>query len=350
MADLISNIVAKVKRRAQIPDNQVAYTSADLLAFIQEEMEETVLPWLYGINENFGLVKEYVQFRDSSNNLLYPLGIIPWPTRAFGRNLKEIKWYDEQDNPYNIPWLDIEDEDLVSKNTVRYPLQRAVVGFSIISDGIRIYGDPTTFTGSIELTYPVKSPILVNSSTLTVGITAMNYSSGTTTFTVDNNTATDFNSAVPAATTTLVDIFRKSTGAPIFTNVAIVRTGDACSTAYLSNDEFNSLAGFQEGGFLNPGNTLTTGYTADLYLAPAGQSNRTQLPPEIDQLLILAVVDRYLEAQGDTEGLAVNAEKMKKSQQNLLKLFGKRVSGEAKAVVNRRGIRAWSTFTWPRRW
>ena len=350
MSDLISNLISRVKRRGQIPTNQVGYTDTDLLAFLQEEIEETVLPWYYGINENFGIVDEYRQFQDASGNVLYPLGLIPWPTRAFGRNLRRVCWIDENTNPYNLPIINIDDEDMVSKNSVRYPLQRSVVGFTPMSDGIRIWGDVATFTGQMKLTYPVKSSTLVNSTTLSVPITAFNFdaTSSTTTFTV--TVAADFATTIPENTTVLVDIFRMSTGCPLLINVMVTRVGNQIATTSLSSDEYTELAAFQQGGFLGAGNTLSSGYVADIYVAPAGQANYSQLPPELDQLLILGVVDRYLEAQGDTEGLAVNAQKMKKAQDNLVKLFGKRITGEPKVYVNRRGIRSWAISTWPRRW
>jgi hypothetical protein len=352
MADLMTTIIGKVIKRASIPSSQQGYQNSDLLSFAQDALDEVVYPLLVAeLNEEFTLINDKVPFRSSTNTVNFPDGVIPWPARAYGRNLREIKYIEDlsdgKENVYNVPMVPLDDEDLM----VRPPRNAGRFGFYILSDGIKILGDANALTGSIRLTYPLKPARLIYSDTASAGIDAINWNTvDGAVFTLDTVGMTDFTTAIPDATTVLVDIVRKSTGATLFLNVSGVRTGTAFTSPYLTADDVTSLAGFQQGGFLDSGNALTPGYSADLMVIPANTTPYSPIPPELEPYFVLAIVDRYLEAQGDTEGIAVNQLKMKQAYDKAVHILGRRMTGEAKTIVNRRGPRRYMNGQRAYRW
>lgn len=351
MAALMTDIITKVIKRASIPSSQQGYQNSDLLSFAQDALEDTVYPMLIAeLNEEFSLINDTVPLRDASDNVNYPDGIIPWPARAYGRNLREVKYIevlsDGKENVYNVPLTPLEDEDLM----VRPPRNAGRFGFYVISDGIKILGDINSLTGSIRFTYPLTPSSLLYSATAGASIAALNYGASGGNITLNLSGASDFATLVPEATTVLVDIVRKSTGATLLVNVGGVRTGTSFVSSYLSANDITSLAGYQEGGFLDTGNTLSPGYTADLYVVPAKQTPFSPIPPALEPYFVLAIVDRYLEAQGDTEGISVNQLKMKQAYDKAVHILGRRITGEAKTIVNRRGPRRYMIGQRAYRW
>jgi hypothetical protein len=113
-----------------------------------------------------------------------------------------------------------------------------------------------------------------------------------------------------------------------------VGTNPTLTTTELTEEEANTLKAFQQGGM------PVTQYGASLLLLPAEQNNYAPLPPELENLFVLATCGRYLESVGDTEGLAVTESKMRDAEKAAGKALGKRITGEAKVIANRRGVRA----------
>ena len=335
MADTIASIVERVKTRANIPDSSPTLLASTLLQFTQEAMAEDIYPWIHGINDEFLLVTEIVPL--SVNGVLqYPQARIPFPVRAYGRNLREIVYIDASLNRFNMPLANLEEQDLFLKNPNQSSLYYAAPAFFVRGDEVVLLTNPKAInSGSLEMTYSVDIPTFSTSTSLTAPITNIIYSAGTTTITVAS--ATDFNTAVPASTVVRLDIYRVTTGAYLDINIKCSRSGTTITTTDLSEDDVTQMKAFQSGGF-----PLTQGYGSDLVMLPAGQNNYSSIPKEVDNYLVICIAKRYYESIGDTESQKILNEKfMDTARVNAGKAICQRVTGESKVIANRRGIRAY---------
>lgn len=346
MTALISEIINRAKQRANVPDGSPTYQAASLLNFSQDSMDEVVFPYLQGINEDFSLITETLPMT-SGGVTLFPTGEVPIPSRCYGRGLSEVKYKDSSNNLYNMPLASLADEDLFLRNTVMAPLFQGAPAYFVRGDCIRLCAAPSSITGSLILTYALKTPTLVSSSTLHADVVNMVYSSGTTTITTAA-TGADFNSYLADTnpdTTKRLDLYRKTSGQYIKIDLIVTRTGaTSFTTTGLTSDEVTAFSQYQRGGFAN-----IAYYSSDLALLPAEQNNYAPIPQELDNYFVLAVCGRYLESIGDSEGLQVNLLQMQKEEKAATKALAKRVNYEAKVIANRRGIRSFFNPSWIRR-
>jgi len=138
----------------------------------------------------------------------------------------------------------------------------------------------------------------------------------------------------PNNTTKFVDIYRKSTGAILKSNVKLTRASSLSYTNIgLSAEEITQLQSNQPGGF-----PVSGPYESDLLLLPAGKAEFATIPYEFDQLLVLYVCERVLESLGDTEGLQVVMTKIKETHDSISRITGNRLQGERRKLTDRRSI------------
>jgi hypothetical protein len=238
------------------------------------------------------------------------------------------------------------DYDLFRSNKATTSMVNGAPAYIVQNDGIVILCEPNVLIGSIELLYAVRTPTLISNSSASTAavITNVTYNAGTTTITVTPGSA--FDTFMPNPTTAKsLDLFRKSTGSWYDLDVICARTGvNTITTTHFTAEDVTELNSFQKGGF----SSIPT-YAAELILTPSEQINYTPIPPEADNYLVLATCGRYLESVGDTEGLQVNELKMQKTFETMIKSLGTRVINAPKPIVNRRGIRAYFTPNWARR-
>jgi len=337
MTALISDIITSVKNRVSVPDAGPASQAAYLLEFVQASLDEIVTPEIFSYNEEFNEHIEIVPLRDSSGNLRYPGGIVPFPSRAYGKNLREVKYRSPSGQLFNCPLISIEEIDLFQPTTSTNYNYTGSFAIAVRNDDLLLIASDATLFGQLEVTYSVKTPTLVNSATLHGSITNAIYSNGTTALTITSAGA-DFDAAFPVLSTRRLDVFRSSSGSWIELNLIATRTavGTVTTTGFTA-DQVTSLNVYQTGGF----SQITSGFPAELVLLPAERINYSPIPSEADNFLILATCSRVLEAVGDTEGLQVNEMKMEKMRKNLSKILAKRVTGKPKVIANRRGLRAY---------
>ena len=67
-----TELLASIKRRANIPDNQNTYTNADLLAMANEELIAHVVPFFMGLHEDHLLFEEDVALVASQSDYKIP--------------------------------------------------------------------------------------------------------------------------------------------------------------------------------------------------------------------------------------------------------------------------------------
>lgn len=318
-------LATKVKNRGSIPDNEKRFQASGLIDFATEELKETVFPFLLRFNSNFFLTQTEVQCGD------YPSGIIPIPPRAYARSLYEVKYKDTSGNLYNIPRIDLGDEDLYPSVAQSNFAGGNPLGFSPYNDSLKFFTRFTPNSGSIVFTYVVAPSTLVlpdiNGNLPAAPIASWIQSDSTLTITADTSmVSADFN-INPG--TYKYDILRVSTGATVATDVIATLAspgGSATFTTTSINEEV--LNGLQDA------------YETQLYIVPAKVTCWSPIPEEADNLLILATVGRVVEALGYDEDLQKIRIEMKDLIKNLADIYAERVQDEPSKIVARRGIGA----------
>lgn len=281
----VVEIINQVKRRANIPDNQVDATT--MLTFVQAALDEIVYPELFAWNEEFFLISE----------VLTPTGnYLSYPVRAYGRNLRELKDVSTSPNRVNLPRIDLEE------------MQSDDYGFYIKGDDI-IFTNPPAL---VEVTYAVATPTLLNTSIAGVVSSVSNSSIVVS----SGHGLTNGNQ--------FIDLYKKSSGTYLKINIS----------ASLTTNTFTvSLTAAEAARF-----AALIGTSSDLLVVPSNQNYYTPIPKEADNMLVYGTISRYLESQGDTEGLSINELKIADAKRVCRKALSKRVTGEPKIIGTSKGV------------
>lgn len=393
MADTIVNLISRIKNRASIPAQQERFTDSYFVDLIKEELESTVIPYICGLNEEFFVIRDSITFDTYST---YPEGYLPIPRRAFARGVRQLKVSEDrylypvasesylspeqrgegftfendsirfniltrsgsrytQNNEwilsyfYKTPNLTLDSTisapvvDIVQANLLTVPYTTSATTNFEVGDASKILiGQRVTMTVSglpVEgLVYSktattVEIKALAGGSAITapVGITSMKFLAGAVIYTMVG-TQTNF----PRSGARLYDIYKKSTGSYLKLDlttynmlpVATPTYDNTCFTSELGADSIKTINNNQQGGY-------SSLFEKELVLLPSDSNCFSPIPAEIDNFLTSCVVDRLLEALGDTEGRQNNAQIMKKLMESLTMAFGKRIQGSCKKVIPR---------------
>jgi hypothetical protein len=312
-------------------------------------MDETVYPWLIGINEEFCLVTQELPCQNGGT-MLYPAGFLPFPDRCYGRNLREIKYKDVSNNLYNCPLANLDDRDLFQRNPNLYTNFMGAPAIYVEGDSIGFLAATSAMLGTFVIDFAVKVPTLSSSTTLQGDIINLSYAAGTTTITVRAPGA-DFNTAFPIGQTKRADLYRRTSGSYLNIDILVARGADVgghavLTTTKFTSDELENFKQYQSGG----GFGSIASYTPSMVILPADTNNYIPVPQELDNYTVIALSARYLEATGDTEGLGVTQVKMKEAEAAAARALAKRVTGECKVFSNRRGIRSYFSSGFIRRY
>lgn len=342
---LVADLIADVKDRASIPADDERISDTIILKVLNQVLDEHIYPDLLKISEEFGVVKKLVNLAASDGTAAFPGQVIPLPRRAYGRILREVKYYDGSDNLYNIPYISLQDEDRFLKGISYGAIP---IGFYFISDAIKLIGPNINLLniGKLVFHYVIEPNTLVNRTTEYAPVTDMDYNTTTqkVRFIVQgatfNTTYPEMNTYCGNGSIKLFDLYRKSSGALLAADLQLERDSDGGYT-YFSTDQLVAsnildIENFQEGGF--PVNIIANVYEPDMVLVPAAQSQFSTIPYEMDNLLVQIAVGRILDMIGDTEGLRVNDTRVKALYDSVTSALGNRIRGESKKIVNRRSI------------
>lgn len=332
----VSELIADVKDRASVPSDDERMTDALILKLLNQSLDEYVYPNLLKISEEFNVVKTQVNLATSSGTSAFPNSIIPLPKRAYGRVLREVKYFDESQNLYNIPYVPLEDEDQFNAS-VSY--SATPIAYYFIGDAIKLIGPDVDrlASGKIILHYVIEPNTLENANTLYAPIYSMDYIGSEIRFIVQTESLPEIQAYCPNGQTKLFDLYRKSSGAIIAADLQLTRevsaSFDFYKTTQMSTDNILDIQNFQDGGF-----PVQTAYDKDLLLIPSGRTQYSTVPYELDNLLAQKVAGRVLEIIGDTEGLQINEARVKEIFMQVTSALGNRSRGESRKVVNRRSV------------
>lgn len=353
MTALVADIISKVKRLITLPEDDTLYQTSDFLAYINDCLIEKVYPRLMKIRDDYCLVREVFNLQNSQGIDLYPTGVMPIPSRAWGNTLREIKYIDVSGNYYKVNPYYLEDIDLYQYRNLAFS-STYQKGFIPFNSGIKLIPPPMQDLGSIEMHYIVTPSILISSSQVSNAygqITNMQFDS-TTNYAIYvvnkliNNGVMDM--FCPEGSTGVFDIYNAQTGMLLAVNVILGRLPDVADTSLFTgvctvqngtniiSPNITELTNFQFGGYP----VVPPTYTPSLYLVPAGTNNFTPLPPPLDNLLIYEVALKILSAQGDLEQLQVISAEHVEMRKDILSQMALRVECEPPVISNKRGIRA----------
>ena len=343
MSKLISTFLDDVKRSSYLPCTQKAFSTADLVAFTNEELRNTWADMVL-LGEEFFTTSEYWAIKDSVGNRNFPADIVPIPQRAFSRAVRELKVISKSDlanglepKRQNIPWITLENEEYFvggdTNTRFNSNTNTAPYGFYFVSDGIKFTADFRDSDESLEIRYVIAPPVLESSTTLEGEVASLIWSPISDEVNIDvSSVGTDLNTYCTDSGTALFDIYRKSSGALLYANVLMTRSSTTFSTDKLNAADMVQIATFQPGGFSAALNTIPTGYSADIYIVPAGRNSYVPLDVSMTDRLQARVVQRILAAQGDTEMLKVEQQRNERDKKNMERVHNDRMRGENKTI------------------
>lgn len=295
-------LAASVKRRSSMPTSQSLFEVPDLIAFMSEEIQSTVVPEITSVREEY-----YVHIEDVPVVTTQKSYVIP--SRAVGNALRDISLLDPSGNEINLPRLD---PTILKTNPAQ--TSNRLFGFYLQNEKAFIFPNTDSFTGySIRFRYKRIPNDLVQKSTSSQ-VTAINTSLNEVTV-----------SSAPAAWTTAT-LFDFISNTPPF----------------VSKGDDRSITGIAA-NVLTFTNTLPTDLAVGDWVNEAHFSTVPQIPYIGFNWLSQLSVVRALEALGDNKGLD-NAYKAETRLRNeFIKNITPRTEGSPQKINNRNGIFDWST-------
>ncbi len=282
-----------------MPANQVRFSDADLLKFADEETEALLLPILTSIRQEFLVKPKTVPC--VANTQKYKI-----PYRAVGRTLRDLKLARTSDTTFikTLAYVSPEDASVYTTTMSGEPF-----GFTVEGDCVKLLPTPLSSDLSIVFYYVLKPSYLVPVTSAGT-ITAFNLSAGT------------------------VGISTAVTGFSTGATMDIVDGKSGCSVK--AEDIVNT----------NVSSTTLTFTVGDLptdiavgdYVTLTNQTPVMQMPDEFHQCLVQAVICRVLEALGDTDLLAISADRLAKKIDVAQQLLSPRVESELPVVLDRFGL------------
>lgn len=299
MAITTTLLLDAIKRGVTIPSNQVRFSDSDFLKFADEETEATILPMLTSIRQEF-LVKTKTTACVAST-AKYKI-----PYRAVGRTLRDLKLARTSDTTFikTLAYVSPEDANVYTTTMSGEPF-----GFTVEGDYVKLLPTPLSSDLSIIFYYLLKPSYLV--ATTSAGLI----------------TAVD----------TVTGIVTISTAVSAFTTGATMDLVDGKSgCGVLAEDIVNTNVSSTAVTFAAA--NLPTGLAVGDYVTLSNQTPVVQLPDELHQSLVQAVICRILEALGDAEMYAIAQGKLEKKLEAAQQLLTPRVESELPVVLDRFGL------------
>lgn len=326
-----AQLIVEVRRRAMVPNAQASGSlDADILAMADVEIETRLYPLVMQLQQEYFVDEKQVSIGSVSNNQISAIAI-PWEA-SLGK-VRDVLFMDANRQLYNLPRIASEDEWKYTKSYTQATVlqQRGIPsGFTIVGNYIRLlplgaypnncrlivryYRRPAQLGGSVaQITRNVTVP-----STVT-GI---------------NSQGVDLVFGTPLVAGQYA-FYRYAPPFELFATLTTVAASATAVTVYpfqagagfSSNTEVAAVllqAGASGGGLYVDGST----FSPFLHVTPF-----IPLPPEFSQLLVQRTVCRYLQAQRDTEGLAIAERDADAMEKSLVLAASERVDGEPRRIV-----------------
>jgi len=349
---LVIDFIADCKRRGFVPTKQSTISEDDFVAFCNEELEQTIWPEITILNEDFNVISSFIAIKTDAGSPNFPNNVVPIPYRAYVRAVRDVFVVSKPDFVNNdevkksVTLIDPNNEEHYQSksqgSSYSYSSQEMMSSVFMypLNDGIKFVGSFRDVDEMIELRYVSAPPLTVSSTSLHADITRLQYDNNFSQLTITvPSVGTDLNTFCPDEGVKLFDVYRKSSGALVFSDILFTRAASTFITVQLGAADVVTLASFQEGGFNGTENSLSTGYDADLMLVPAKKTNYIPLPSAWINLLQAAVVMRVFSALGDQDAYDREQREYNRRLKKLAFITNKRIIGEQKVINPFDGLR-----------
>ena len=248
-----TGLIAQLKRRALVPTSQNLFTNSDIIAMLNEELQNRIVPYVLAVREDYFLTyKEYVQ--DGS------ITEIDIPYDAIGNKINQINLYTSTtDDSFfaSVPRLTVSQ------------INDYFGGYYIEGNKIKIFPQPIS-SGNLRIYYYRRPSEIVETNRTPIIST------------VNTNTSIICNINIPTNITTGMEIDIVKNSQP-WDTVKKTTAGTVSSATVLLSDTSDIEVGY--------------------YLCNRDESPFAQIPQDTVPLLIQAVYLRMMEYMGDTNGL-----------------------------------------------
>lgn len=292
-----TQFLASVKRGVTIPTYQNRFSDQDFYSFGDEETETVLLPIMTSQRQEYYVTKiDTPIVTDQSEYKIFK--------RFIGRTLRTL-WYTSLDGTYVQPLskIELEDASAFQCNVFGQPWQYMVIGDKFIVP------NPGSTTGYLTQ-YGELAPSKITATDNVATITSFDLTSG----------AVTVDAAASVLTTgSVVDIID---GSPGYSVKAIgISLDNAAGTSYTFTAD-----------------TLPADLAIGDYISLANTTPVLQMPNELNQVLVQAVICRLLEAQSDFEGWNVAKDRLKEKLTAAQELITPRVESDSPVIFNRNGL------------
>lgn len=290
-------LVEKIRLGMSLPKNENRFSDAALLDLANDELQASVLPWLFSLREEYAIDFEDLSLKDIATE---DKGYINYPAFSAGRTLKDL-------------WVSLNGKDF-------RPLERVGLEKAWIYSQEVLSTLPSSFAlqGDRVYLYPKpKASDLPQSATLrfffhTLPNTLVQESRGTQ-ITAITGDATVQTGTLPS--------FMKSSG--VLLDVILSTPDHQVAFRQQKVDSFTTNTLTFDG--FGPTNTLAdAGFKVGQLICLEGETVRTPLPTEINQLLVQAVVVRVLESLNSPQQLSLALERFNRLKRQLRDILSPR--------------------------
>ncbi len=359
MTAAVSDIISRVQRLISLPTDQTLFNTNDFTQFMNDCLIEKIYPRLMKVREDYCLVRNVFNLQNAQGEDLYPTGVMPIPSRAWGNTLREVRYIDISGNYYKMNPYFLEDLDLYQSKNLAFSAAYQK-GFVNYNSGIKLVPPPLQDQGSIEMHYIITPSLMISDNTGDGGpsaaISNMIYNSSTNEATYWTTVLTAdgyLDSYCNIGQQRLFDIYNSSTGMLLATDLPLTRNQNIPASPYLSSftglcvtqtgtdivsPNITELSNFQPGGYVVSNNGPYS--PPNLLLVQAGTNPYTPIPPVLDNLLIYEMAIKVMSAQGYVEELQIFMQEHADLRKDLLSQMAQRVECEPYVISNKRGLRS----------
>jgi hypothetical protein len=292
-----TTLLASVRRRASIPSTSTTGSAdADLLAYANEELQRRLVAEI--------LEKREEHFVFNSDQTIGSSTKFRIPSRAIGGRLRGV-WLLDSDGEVMDKVDRIEPE-----REGDYSSADGLFGIRVEGWSVHLVGGSSTTATTIRLKYYLRPNDLTT--------TAANYA---TVATATGSTVTLTTSGAHGFTTSSSLDFVKAGGGYESQFIA-----QAPSSASGSDLAFSSLT------------SADYSLAAGDYVCVAGYSPVPQIPAEFHDILAQRTACRWLEANGDRQGLQVAAQTLQQMEADVGIIITPRVESSPQKIINRSGV------------
>lgn len=293
MTTTTDEFVADVKRLITMPSNQSRFTNADILAFGNRKMQDTVVPMIDSLQQEFFVTTSDVPILSGVDQ--YSI-----PPRALGRKLRDFKIIGPSGGRADFPKIAVEREQF-------YRAAGTPFGFYFFGDRYKIVPVPQADGYSAQLWWFLGPGKFIPVSEAAVVVSVMG----------DDVTVAGVPSVITNGAT--VDFIQGVSGNSSY-SIDKVITGIAGSVISFGVGE------------------VPLDIAAGDYISLAQTAPVVQIPDPAEPYLVTLTAMEILQAIGDFEGRDALKETRDLQDKNIKMLLEPRVEGEATPIINDYGF------------